>query len=86
MSTDAQFELRGFHEFVGHKLADGETTLSPEEVLDQWRAAHRSDAEMAEDVAAVREALDDMAAGDIGATLAEFDRDFRQRHGLAERS
>ena len=35
-----------------------------------------------EDVAAVREALDDIAKGDRGIPFDEFDRDFRKRHNL----
>jgi hypothetical protein len=38
--------------------------------------------EMKETIAAVRAALDDMAAGDTGITLEEFDRQFRAKHGL----
>jgi len=85
MSADAQFELRGFHQFLGEKLVAGELAISPEEALDEWRAANRSEAELATDVAAVREALDDMANGDVGVPLAEFDRKFRARHGLPTR-
>jgi hypothetical protein len=82
MSTDAQFELYGFHQFLSEKIAAGERTLSPEEALDEWRAANRSEAEIAEDVAAIRESLEDLANGDTGVPLAEFDREFRPRHGL----
>jgi hypothetical protein len=82
MSADAQFELHGFHEFLAEKLAAGKSAISPEEALDEWRAAHRSPEEFDEDVAAVRDALEDMANGDVGAPLAEFDREFRLRHGL----
>jgi len=85
MTADAQFELRGFHEYLGQKLAAGEFALSPEEALDEWRAAHHSEANLADEVAAVREALDEMAKGDVGVPLVEFDREFRQRHGLPAR-
>jgi hypothetical protein len=37
---------------------------------------------LADDVAAVRESLADMAAGDNGVPLDEFDREFRAKHGL----
>ena len=82
MSSDLSPELHRFYRFVGNKLASGEGELSPEEALDEWRAAHPDSAEFAADVSAVREALDDMACGDRGTPLAEFDRDFRQRHDL----
>ncbi len=82
MSSDLSPELHQFYQFVGDKLAAGEGELSPEEALDEWRAAHPDSEEFAADVAAVREALDDMGRGDQGTPLAQFDRDFRQRHDL----
>lgn len=86
MSTDLSDELREFHRFLSEQLAQGDAVVSPEEALDQWRTIHPSEAAFADDLAAVQEALDDMAAGDIGAPLEEFDRQFRQRHGLPARS
>jgi hypothetical protein len=86
MSSDLGFELHKFHQFLAEKLAAGEAEMSPEEALDQWRAAHPDSEEFAADLAAVREALDDMAHGDEGTPLAEFDRGFRQRHGLPAKS
>ncbi len=82
MATDLRLELREFHEFLSDKLAESHPVLSPEEALDEWRAVHPHEEAFAEDVAAVQEALDDMAAGDVGVSPEEFDRQFRQRHGL----
>jgi len=36
----------------------------------------------AADLAAIREALDDMAKGERGIPFEEFDREFRKRHNL----
>ena len=83
IDSDLSVELKEFHDFVGRKLAAGDAVLSPEEALDQWRDAHPSSDVFVKDVAAVQEALDDMAAGDVGLPLDEFDRQFRQRHGLS---
>ena len=82
MGSDIQLELYQFYVFVGQKLASSEPELSPEEALDEWRAANRSPEQIDEDVAAVREALDDMAQGDVGVPLTKFDQEFRRRHGL----
>jgi hypothetical protein len=84
MSTDLRLELQEFHEFLRAKLTAGDEIVSPEEALDEWRAVHPHEDAFAEDVAAVREALVDMAAGDEGVGPDEFDRQFRQRHGLSQ--
>lgn len=54
--------------------------MSPEEVLDEWRSLHPVDEEG--EIAAVEEALDDLAAGDVGRSFADADREFRARHNL----
>ena len=36
----------------------------------------------ADEVAAIKEALDDMANGDAGMPFDDFDREFRRRHNL----
>lgn len=74
-------ELAAFHAFVGEQIETGPSDLSPEEVLDLWRDQHPDPA--SEDATeAIREALDDMAKGDRGRPIAEFDHEFRQRRGI----
>lgn len=85
MATSLRNELQDFHRFLAEKLAKGEENLSPEEAVDQWRDLHSCPDKLAEDVTAVREALADMAAGDIGTDFEEFDRDFRATHNLPPR-
>jgi hypothetical protein len=82
MNAQLQNELREFHHFLGEKLNNGGAGLSPEEALDEWRRMHPENDASDEDVAAVQEALDDIAAGDKGMLFDEFDRDFRKRHNL----
>jgi hypothetical protein len=74
-------ELRHFHQFLGDKLNGAGTDWSPEEALDEWRRLHPT-AQPLEEVAAIREALDDVANGDRGIPFDEFDCDFRKRHNL----
>ncbi len=85
MATSLSNELAQFHRFVADKLAKGEASLSPEAAVDQWREMHPASDDLAEDVAAVKEALADMAAGDVGISLDTFDQEFRAKHGLPPR-
>jgi hypothetical protein len=83
MATSFSNELAEFHRFVAEKLAKGEADLSPEAAVDQWRDLHPDTAALAEDLAAVKEALADM---DRGMPFDEFDREFRAKHNLPPRS
>jgi hypothetical protein len=75
-------EVREFHRFLTDKLANDGLELSPEEALDEWRQLHPQSQSLDEDIAAIREALDDMAKGDQGVPFDQFDRDFRVRHNF----
>ena len=70
MSTDLKSELVGFHRFITDQLENGAATMSPEEALDTWRAQNPAPTDYVENVAAVREALADMEAGDTGVTTS----------------
>ncbi len=79
-------ELRDFHDFLGQKLSNGGVDLSPEEALDEWRGTHPESQTLADDAAAIQEALRDMANGDAGVPFEQFDRDFRTRLNLPAKS
>lgn len=81
MATDPAADLARFYQFISDRLNSGEP-LSPEEALDLWRAGNPPTDDSDDTVAAVREALAEMEKGDCGVGLDEFDRAFRQRHGL----
>src|SRR5436853_451831 len=40
MAADPTHELEAFHRFLGEQLADGGSSLTPEECLELWRAQH----------------------------------------------
>jgi len=82
MRTQTIDELRDFHRFLSEKLTDGRVEWSPEEALEEWRRLHPDAHASEEDVAAIQEALADMANGDRGVPFEEFDHDFRRRHTL----
>ena len=82
MDLQSVNDLGDFHKFVGKKLHKGETWLSPEQALDEWRVLHPDPVATREDNAAIQEALDDMQRGDVGTAWEDFDRDFRARRNL----
>jgi hypothetical protein len=75
-------DLQEFHNFVSNLLATGQSAATPEQALGEWRLSQRSDTEIADDMAAIQEAILDLENGDEGNLLAEFDQAFRNRHGL----
>ena len=50
-----------------------------------WEILHPSDTERAATVEALKEALEDMRAGDIGIPAREFFADLRSKYGLPAR-
>jgi hypothetical protein len=77
MASKTIEELCEFHRFLTDKLTSDGLDLSPEEALEEWRRHHPQPEAMDEDLAAIREALDDVAKGDQGIPFDQFDRDFR---------
>lgn len=58
MSSPAVSELSSFREYLDNRIADGETDLSPEKALSEWR-------ELQESLASIRRGLADADAGRI---------------------
>jgi hypothetical protein len=82
MLVHAIEELQDIHRFLGEKLSAGPITWSPEEALDEWRRLHLDGQSPDEEVAAIQEALADVARGDRGMPFEEFDLAFRMKHHL----
>ena len=85
MNTATPNELQAFHGFVAEKLKNGGANLTPEEAVDEWRELHPEPDDFEEDpgdgeddVAAIQAALDDLARGEKGMSLEEFDRELRK--------
>jgi len=78
MSVEPDSDLASFHRFVAQQLEEGDSHLTPEEVLARWR-------ERADTIEAVREGID---AVDAGRTqpLDTFAEDFQRRHGISDDS
>jgi len=82
MTTDRLNDLAAFRHFIDEQIAIGATTLTPSQCLDLWEVENISDEERAATVEALREALDDMWAGDTGMPASEFLAALRRKHNL----
>lgn len=80
MSANTLSELKAFREFLDEQIERGRVQSSPEQVLELWRRQQ----DLHESVAAVREALAEMDAGDTGQPLDEFMKEFRARQCRGE--
>lgn len=82
MAPQSQTELARFSQFISETLHAGRSELTPEEALDLWRTDHPDPDDFDEAVADLRESFADIAEGDRGVSLEEFDGDFRRQHHL----
>lgn len=85
MATDRFNDLRAFRDFADHKLARGEDDLTLDEALELWETENQND-DRAATVQAVREALDDMRAGDVGVPVSEAIAELRRKYRLPKSS
>jgi hypothetical protein len=76
-------DIESFHEFAVSQISDGEDQLTWRQLFELWRLGRPSDEERAQDVAAIRQSLDAMAAGRMR-PFSEFDAEFRNRHGITD--
>ena len=86
MATERANDLRAFRDFLDAKILNSGHELTPAECLELWESENESPQERAATVRAVREALDDMRAGDTGITASEAIAEIRRRHSLPEPS
>ena len=76
-------DLERFHEFAMSRLAKGDSDFTWRQLFEMWRQQNPTDKEYAEDVAAIQQSLDSMSAGQLR-PFADFDADFRARHGIVD--
>ncbi len=78
MATTAE-ELESFVEFARARLDTGERESSLEELFELWMHEHLSDPDYAENLAAIRGAIQDYQAGDRGRPAGELSRELWER-------
>jgi hypothetical protein len=74
-------ELDRFHDFAVSLVSGAESDVTWLQLFELWRMENPSAAEYRENVAAIRESLEAMEAGQMR-PLADFDAEFRRRHGI----
>ena len=79
-------EVVEFHQFLSEQIQSGAKLKSLEKALVAWRRQRPVPPELAEDVAALREAIDAMDAGDRGRPAEEVIAEMRQKLALVARS
>jgi hypothetical protein len=81
MST-AEQDLTAFSIFARQQIAAGQGDLSIDELFDQWRAENPSDAQYAENVAAIRASIQDFKNGERGTPAGEHSAQLRRDFGI----
>lgn len=83
MTTDRANDLAAFRNFIDERLAQGGSSLTPAQCLELWEIENTPDEERAATVQAVREALEEMRAGDIGVPAEAFLAELRHKYNLS---
>jgi hypothetical protein len=81
MATDRANDLRAFRDFADALLSNGGAGTTLDEALSLWEYENAPEAEREETLRAIQRGLDDLHAGRTR-PFEEFDREFRERHGL----
>jgi hypothetical protein len=84
MSTERRDDIQAFRAFIDEQLTGGGISLTPADALGLWEIRNPSDEEREETLAAIRQGLRDADEGRVR-PFEEFDREFRQKHGLPVR-
>lgn len=81
MTTTTQ-ELESFTQFAKERLEAGGREPSLDELFDLWRIENPSDADYAENLAAIAGAIADFKTGDRGRPAGELSRELRRELGI----
>jgi hypothetical protein len=84
MATTTQ-ELESFTRFARERLEAGDLEPSLDELFDLWRLENPSDADYAQNVAAIAGAIEDFRNGDRGRPAGQLSRSETRRTGAREK-
>ena len=84
--TTGANEAVEFHRFLGEQLQGGAEMKTPEQAIAAWRRQRPVPPELADGVAALREAIAAINAGDRGRPVAEVIAEARKKLAAMARS
>jgi hypothetical protein len=85
MATERINDVRAFRSFLNEKLSNEGASLTLDEALGLWEYENASDEQREETLEAIQQGFADVEAGRVR-PFEDFDREFRQKHGLLPRS
>ena len=85
MATERANDPRAFRDFLDAKLGGGGDSLTLYEYLDLWEYENSPEQKKEETLQAIQQGFSDVEAGRTR-PFEDFDREFRQKHGLPPRS
>ena len=85
MQGAIQADLRQFREFLSQQVDGDAEDLTPEEVLDQWRASHPLPGELEASAAEIQQSLDEMRP-EQGVLARDASAEMRRSLGLRAKS
>ncbi len=77
-----QYQLNNFHEFALARLTNGGSTLTIEELFEEWQLSNSTPAQHLENCKAIASSLKDFDNGARGQEATEFQTNFRSRNGI----
>ncbi len=80
MTLTGQGELIRFMEFARGLIAAGRNDLSLNQAIELWREPSPCPDDPESTIAALRDAIADMEAGEEGRPAEEFIREYREKH------
>ena len=85
MQGAIQADLRQFREFLSQQVDGDAEDLTPEDLLDQWRANHPLPGELEASAAEIQQTLDEMRL-EAGVLAREASAEIRRSLGLRAKS
>ncbi|QDT63459.1 hypothetical protein [Calycomorphotria hydatis] len=75
-------QLESFHNFANHRLASDSSSMTIDQIYEEWRMQHLAEEEYATNVTAIQASIDDYQRGERGTELGGHSDELRREFGL----